>query len=102
MKGKDLKKLIADSGLKALDLIRDSGIPQKTFYELYKKDYIEAHYIEKLRKAGVNVLESVIDYEKEFMKTRIKDLENHLEDVRAEVKMYRFLLNKWAQESPMV
>ncbi|OPZ87928.1 MAG: Peptidase S24-like protein [Firmicutes bacterium ADurb.Bin419] len=55
MNGKELKKIIDNSGIKALDLIDKSGIPQKTFYRLFDKDEIEKHFLLKLQLAGLNV-----------------------------------------------
>jgi predicted transcriptional regulator len=59
MKGKDLKQIIDDSGVKIADIVRDSGIPEQTLYSLYNKKALEkpiaAHYIEKLQKTGLKL-----------------------------------------------
>lgn len=48
MKGKDLKEIINNSGVKLKDIAAQSGIPEPTIYSLYKKDTIKKHYLDKL------------------------------------------------------
>lgn len=55
MTGKDLKKVVTNSGIKLLEIVEKSGIKQRTLYNLYEKEEIETHYLEKLSKAGLNL-----------------------------------------------
>lgn len=55
MKGQELQEVINNSGLKIDDVIKKSGIPRRTFFNLYKKDTVETHYLKKIKSAGVSV-----------------------------------------------
>lgn len=48
MTGKELKKIVDDSGIKTAELVEKSGIPQRTLYNLYEKENVEKHYLQKL------------------------------------------------------
>lgn len=55
MKGKDLQKIIRASGIKLDDLVELSGIKKRTISSLYEKEVVEAHYLEKIKKAGIEL-----------------------------------------------
>lgn len=38
MTGKELKKIVDDSGLKTAEIVEKSTIPQRTLYNLYEKE----------------------------------------------------------------
>lgn len=51
LKGNELKKIVKDSGLSNAEIIEKSGVPERTLYNLYSRDIVEKHYVEKLKKA---------------------------------------------------
>lgn len=55
MTGKELKKLVKNGGIKADVLAEKSGIPKFSMYNLYKREDVEQHYLDKLEKAGLNL-----------------------------------------------
>ncbi len=49
MKGSDLKKIAKDSGLTIDEIALKSGIPKRTVSSLYKKEYVEKHYLDSVQ-----------------------------------------------------
>lgn len=58
MTGKELKRIIDNQKLKIAEIVEKSGIPKRTLYNLYDKESVEEHYLEDIRKAGVEVPKS--------------------------------------------
>lgn len=55
MTGEEFSKIIKDSGIRVDDLVAKSGVTKSTLFRLYKKDYVEKHYLDAIEKAGVDV-----------------------------------------------
>jgi len=64
MTGKELKKHIENSGLTMLEVIDKTGIPQRTLYNIFSKDEIEDHYLEKIRAIGIKLPKYAIENRK--------------------------------------
>lgn len=48
MTGFELKEIINDSGIKLSEILDKSGIPQRTLYNIFNKEKVEKHYLDKL------------------------------------------------------
>ena len=55
MNGRELKSIIKNSGTKLDVIVEKSTIPERTIYNLYEKENIEEHYLQKLTKAGLKL-----------------------------------------------
>lgn len=55
MTGKELKSFIDDSRISIDELVRKSGIKERTLYNLYKVDKVKKFYLEDIAKAGVKL-----------------------------------------------
>lgn len=99
MNGKDLQKAIKNSGIKVKELVKLSKIPEQTIYSLYKKPVVEDHFIQKIKKAGVKLIEQDQDESQEYykelivalqevskmQKERIAELERQIQEFRNQV-----------------
>lgn len=61
MTGEELKQIIKDSGIKLSEILDKSGIKQRTLYNLYEKQKIEQHFLDKLSFLLPNVAKSEHD-----------------------------------------
>lgn len=61
MSGKELQNIVKNSPLKATELIEKSGIPEQTFYALYRKEEVPEHYLKKLSDAGLKLPINVVN-----------------------------------------
>lgn len=69
MKGKELKEIIdrfkKKTGKRSLEIIEESGIAQRSYYDLFDKDEVEQFNLDKLSAIGVPVQKSAAEvYEK--------------------------------------
>ena len=53
MNGEELQKAVKNSGVKVEDILEKTGIKERTFFSLYKKEEIDKHYLDKIEGAGV-------------------------------------------------
>jgi hypothetical protein len=67
MTGKELHKVVRNSGKMVKEISEISSIPEQTIYSLYKKNEVPLHYIDSMSKA-IPQLQETIDAEEEITK----------------------------------
>lgn len=100
MTGKELKKIVSDSGVKLSEILIKSDIKQRTLYNLYEKDIVEKHYLIKLNKAGLNLPivaktdNNHTELNIEVLNTSLALLNRLVDNLERENKFYNSLLSK--------
>lgn len=72
MTGAELQKAIKDSGLTGAEIQVKSGVIRRTLFNLYKKETVEQHWIDKIKLAGVKFSETINDTNSSVKKSENK------------------------------
>jgi hypothetical protein len=103
MTGKDLKKVVLNSGIKLSEIVEKSGIKQRTLYNLYEKEEIETHYLEKLSSAGLKLPNVAINDNNhvlniEVLNTSLALLNRLVDNLERENKLLNSIVSKEISE----
>ncbi len=63
LKGEELQKKIRGTGISAKEIYKKAGIPENTFFSLYKKDEVEDHYIQAIANVDQRLYKTLIENE---------------------------------------